>query len=281
MSNPREAGVAETFPLCSRQFFWRCVVSNERGPGVSNDFASLQSCFVEGTAEQRARERRIRRRALLISVSAQAAILTVIILLPLFAKPERIALADMVPIPPYYHERAATHTETPQPPTHRHVTNLCATCYPPVIPTHIATRDDAEPKAPGIGIDVPGGSDTPTTPWGIGIDDGRRQPTAPDVRPHPPQRIVVAHLEPAMLIHRIEPAYPRLAQQIRRSGRVELRAIIATDGTIKSLQVVSGDALFIQSALDAVNQWRYRPTILNGQPVEIDTFITVTYNIQQ
>lgn len=84
-----------------------------------------------------------------------------------------------------------------------------------------------------------------------------------------------------MLIQRIEPVYPPLARQIRREGRVELRALISTDGTIKSLQVVSGDPLFLQSALDAVRQWRYRPTVLNGQPVEIDTYITVIYNLQQ
>ena len=61
---------------------------------------------------------------------------------------------------------------------------------------------------------------------------------------------------------------------------MELRALISTDGTIQSLQVVSGDPLFLQSALDAVRQWRYHPTILNGQPVEIDTFITVIYSLQ-
>lgn len=84
-----------------------------------------------------------------------------------------------------------------------------------------------------------------------------------------------------MLIHRVEPLYPPLPRQIRREGRVELHAIIATDGSIQSLQVVDGDPLFVQSALDAVRQWRYRPTVLNGQPVEIDTHITVIYTLQQ
>jgi protein TonB len=82
-----------------------------------------------------------------------------------------------------------------------------------------------------------------------------------------------------MLIHRIEPVYPILAKQTHRSGRVELRAIIGTDGTIQSLHIVSGDPLFYESAREAVSQWRYRPTVLNGEPVEIDTFITVIYNI--
>lgn len=83
-----------------------------------------------------------------------------------------------------------------------------------------------------------------------------------------------------MLLQRIEPVYPPLARQIHREGQVELHAIIATDGTIQSLQVISGDPLFLQSALNAVDQWRYRPTILNGQPVEIDTRITVIYSLQ-
>ena len=94
-------------------------------------------------------------------------------------------------------------------------------------------------------------------------------------------QLVHTHIDPAMLVHRVEPVYPTLARQLGRAGRVELRAIIATDGTIQSLQMVSGDPLFYQSAMDAVRQWRYRPTVLNGETVEIDTFITVIYNINR
>ncbi len=83
-----------------------------------------------------------------------------------------------------------------------------------------------------------------------------------------------------MLIQKVEPVYPPLARQIHREGQVELHALISTDGTIRSLQVVSGDPLFLRSALDAVQQWRYRATVLNGQPVEIDTYITVIYSLQ-
>ena len=67
---------------------------------------------------------------------------------------------------------------------------------------------------------------------------------------------------------------------MHRVGHVELRAIIGTDGTIQSLQIVVGDPLFDQSAVEAVRQWRYRPTVLNGQRVEIDTYITVIYTMQ-
>jgi protein TonB len=112
------------------------------------------------------------------------------------------------------------------------------------------------------------------------IDD-RPQPQRPaEPRAQTPLRLHVTHLEQAMLIQRVEPVYPPLAIQIHREGRVELRALIATDGTIQSLQVVSGDPFFLQSARDAVRQWRYRPTVLNGQPVEIETYLTVIYTLQ-
>ena len=84
-----------------------------------------------------------------------------------------------------------------------------------------------------------------------------------------------------MLVHRVEPVYPLLAKQIGRSGTVELRAIIATDGTIQSLEAVAGDPVFFPSALEAVRQWRYTPTLLNGQQVQVDTYITVIYNLRR
>ena len=113
------------------------------------------------------------------------------------------------------------------------------------------------------------------------IDD-RHQPDRPqEVRPQTPARVFKeGHLEQAMLIQRVEPSYPALARQIHREGQVELHAVISTDGRIQSLQVVSGDALFLRSATDAVSQWRYRPTVLNGQAVEIETYITVIYTLQ-
>ncbi len=94
------------------------------------------------------------------------------------------------------------------------------------------------------------------------------------------RRVKITTIEPAMLLRKVEPIYPVLPKQIHREGRVELRAIIATDGTIQFLEVVSGDPMFFQSALDAVRQWRYRPTILNGVPVEVETRITVIYTLQ-
>jgi protein TonB len=256
-------------------------MSIEPGPSPQNDFGSLQGCFVGGSAEQRARERSIRRRALFISIAAQSAILIVIVLIPLFGKPERIALA-MTPIPPYYSSRGPEHPNTaPIEPRHGAERNLCATCYSPIIPNHPGTTDNTPPQDPIPGVGAPNGRTGVQPPWGIGIDDSRRQPARPaDASPQTPRLLHVTHLERAMLVQRVEPVYPPLARQIHREGQVELHAVIATDGTIQSLQAVSGDPLFLQSALEAVRQWRYHPTILNGQAVEIDTYITVIYSLQ-
>ena len=239
------------------------------------EFGALGGCFVGGDAEQRRRERRVKRRALAISIALQAMVLAAIILLPFFGKGERIALAYPVPIPPYRpyaaHQPVATVTHamaTPPP---------CHFCAPTKIPPTIVTRVDSTPG--GIGtVPIPGelidggfGGD----PNGIPIVDTRAV-----VPPPPPRERRIVHvtsLDPALLTRRIEPLYPNLAKQTHREGRVELHAIIGTDGTIQALEVVSGDVLFYSSAKDAVSQWRYKPTYLNGQAVEVDTTITVIY----
>lgn len=256
-------------------------MSIEPGPSPQNDFGSLEGCFVEGSPEQRKRERQIRRRALIISVTMQAAILAAILLVPLFGKPERIAQASVLPIPPYFHRSGPT--PPPADPRQRlqHGTHTISDplAAPRNIPIRIMEGPVGEPLDPP---DFPTGAGPNTPCVGcIAMGDDRHQPERPaEVRPEIPHRLLVTHLEPAMLIRRIEPIYPALAKQIHREGQVELRAVIATDGTIQSLEVVSGDQLFLRSATDAVSQWRYRSTVLNGQPVEIETYITIIYTLQ-
>jgi len=85
----------------------------------------------------------------------------------------------------------------------------------------------------------------------------------------------------AMLINRVQPMYPPLARQTRISGTVRLHAIIGKNGAVQQLEVISGHPLLVQAALDAVRQWRYRPTLLNGEPVEVDTTIDVIFSLNQ
>lgn len=243
---------------------------------------SLGGCLVEGDPEQRKRERRVRRRSLVISILIQTVVLALLMLLPLFGKTERIAFAVATPIPPYSPYKGA-----PRDPGQPHDTirrqNLCHFCAPthisPVIVNHDpapTANDPGNVSLEGLEPGIPG---APTGP--IPIPDARAnmQEQHTDHRVARPSVMHVAQIDPAMLIRRVEPVYPRLAIQTHREGRVELRAIIGTDGAIQSLQVVSGDPLFIQSAVEAVQQWRYKPTILGGQPVAVDTYITVIYTM--
>jgi protein TonB len=83
----------------------------------------------------------------------------------------------------------------------------------------------------------------------------------------------------ASLINQTRPVYPALAIQARIQGNVVLHAIIDKDSKVAQLELMSGHPLLVQAALDAVKQWRYRPTLLNGDPVEVDTTITVTFTM--
>ena len=88
---------------------------------------------------------------------------------------------------------------------------------------------------------------------------------------------VGGNVEAARLIKQVQPVYPEMARAAKLSGTVRLHAIIATDGTVASLQVISGHPLLVQSAIDAVRQWTYQPTVFNGQPTEVDTTIDVIF----
>jgi protein TonB len=81
------------------------------------------------------------------------------------------------------------------------------------------------------------------------------------------------------LIYRVQPIYPALARAARVQGQVVIRAVISRNGTIENLQTISGHPMLVGAALDAVRQWRYRPFILNGDPVEVETQVTVNFSL--
>lgn len=82
-----------------------------------------------------------------------------------------------------------------------------------------------------------------------------------------------------LLIHRVEPTYPALAKAARVQGEVVLSAVISVNGEIQNLQLVSGHPMLVPSAIAAVRQWRYKPYLLNGAPVEVETTITVIFSL--
>lgn len=95
-----------------------------------------------------------------------------------------------------------------------------------------------------------------------------------------PTRVrVSAGVQEGMIIHRVQPTYPPLARQARIYGSVVLQAVISKGGTIEGLHLVSGHPMLAPAAIDAVKQCRYRPYILNGEPVEVETQITVNFTL--
>jgi periplasmic protein TonB len=243
----------------------------------NENLGSLQGCLVGGDPDQRSRERKVRKRALVISVALQTTVLAVVVLIPLFAKPP-LLVTSVAPFPIY-----AVTSNSSHPAARPQVNNRrpCVVCFNSR-PANVTPNERIETTQ----LQDPFGESGPNRPavlcrtcLDIGQIEGPRAPHVDEAPPEKPRIIRRTEIDPAMLIRRVEPVYPILAKQTRRSGKVELRAIIATDGTIRSLRVVSGDPFFYESARAAVSQWRYRPTVLNGQPVEIDTFISVIYNI--
>jgi len=95
-----------------------------------------------------------------------------------------------------------------------------------------------------------------------------------------PQRVRVSQgVSQGLLIKKIQPPYPPLARQARIQGQVVLQAEISKDGSIQNLRLISGHPMLAPSAIEAVKQWRYKPYYLNGEPVEVETQITVIFSL--
>jgi periplasmic protein TonB len=158
-------------------------------------------------------------------------------------------------------------------------------------PTAIGTRI-AEDFGEPVSIDepyLPGGgssfSTLPATPGGP-VEAVAPEPPKPLPPPPPPPTVDARPIrrggavQAANLIHQVKPIYPPLARITRTQGVVVLEALIDMEGAIGSLRVLSGPPLLIEAAIDAVRQWKYRPTLLNGEPVEVITTVTVTFTLQ-
>jgi protein TonB len=112
---------------------------------------------------------------------------------------------------------------------------------------------------------------------GVAHSIGNGFPVVIPARPAPVKPLVVSHWAEGNLIYRVKPIYPPLARQARIQGTVELRAIIGKAGTIENLAVVGGHPMLVKSAIEAVRQWRYRPYLLNSDPIEVETEVTVNF----
>ena len=104
--------------------------------------------------------------------------------------------------------------------------------------------------------------------------------TAPKVKAEAPKKVNISGgVATGMLLNKTTPLYPPIAKAARVSGTVVLQATISKTGTIENLRVISGPAMLQQSAMDAVKSWRYRPYLLNGDPVEVETTVNVVFTL--
>jgi protein TonB len=162
----------------------------------------------------------------------------------------------------------------------------------PSVPHNIApVRDEPLPPAqfPSTSAGVPGGIYAAQS--GAALDPVLRNilrnalpqtPPPQTLEPAQPVRIRVGGIvSAARLIYQPKPEYPELARMTRTEGEVEFEAVIGKDGTIEELKVLGGHPLLVKAALEAVRQWRYQPTLLNGEPIEVVTEITVSFKLSE
>ena len=145
-------------------------------------------------------------------------------------------------------------------------------------------EEDAPPPIAatgGVVGGVPGGIPGGQLGGVIGGIVNATSAAVPRFVPVAPQRVRISQgVTKGLLVHRVEPTYPPLARSARVQGDVVLSAVIDTNGQITNLQLVSGHPMLVPSAISAVKEWRYKPYLLNGQPVEVETTITVIFSLQ-
>jgi protein TonB len=222
----------------------------------------------------------------LVSVILEAALVAAMFLLPLITQGLPPQQFLTTPAPPY-HGGSSWAPAGPRAAPHHQPTETSATAYNVMslhnahIQSHASSvsSDDAPSIAPGFG---PGGSLGSGTSGGEDITGGivaRPIPELPKPKPEKPRPMSEGVME-AALLNKVQPQYPRAARLMNIAGTVRLQAIIGKDGRVRDVQVLSGHPLLVQAALAAVREWRYRPTELNHEIVEVETEITVNFVLE-
>ncbi len=246
-----------------------------------SDLGNLSQCMVDSDAVASAGARLLQGKALVASLSLEAVLIAGLLLWPLVTLGVLPSRLLFTPAQPYHGEQSSRprrpHHSDHQVPNRRNV--AARTIFqPPRIPSHVADTPDPEPPSveaygdPSMQVGSPN--------WiSAGSDNGPSVPHAlsrPDRKP----RMVSLGVMDASLIHRVDPEYPPIAKTIRLAGTVLLRAVIGTDGEVHEIDVLSGNPILAEAARAAVRQWRYRPTLLDGKAVEVETQITVNFVLE-
>src|ERR1700681_1007078 len=221
-----------------------------------------------------------------LSMVAQTIFLAILILIPLIyteALPKTM-MATRLPAPP-------PPPPPPPPPVQTQVVHVKPQVHlmdagklvqPKVIPKDVKIiKEDAPDVSAGMQGGVPGGVAGGSMGGVIGGVIGGMGGAPPPPKPTASRIRQGGSVQAALLINRVQPVYPPLARQTRIAGTVRLHAIISKQGSVESLEVLSGHPLLVRAAMDAVQQWKYKPTLLNGEPVEVDTTIDVIFSLNQ
>lgn len=236
--------------------------------------------FEDSTFESTGRIKTRSRRWMIATFALNGAILVTLILVPLIypnALPSHmfptLLVAPEVPKPETPPQPMHTQPARPHNFSEFDTGRLVA---PPMIPrTIIAPEAPEQPFASNIatdnGIGGPGGQGT--NPFAHG------QPVTVVHPPAPASIRLPSRLVESTIIYKTIPQYPAIAKAARIEGTVELQAIISKTGTIENLRVASGPPMLQQAAVDAVKTWRYRPYLLNGQPIEVETTVDVIFKL--
>ena len=221
----------------------------------------------------------------LVSLAGQVAFVVILILIPLYYTqalnlPKFQATMLISPPPPFPPPPSNTVKMIARPKaTLFHNGQLIA---PRAIPKHVAiVKDQAPPESSelqGLAGGVPGGVAGGTIG---GVLGGVLSATSKAIAPPKPVRTgplrVGGRIQAPRLVRNVQPVYPPLAKQTRTQGVVVLDCVIDQHGNVTQIKLVSGHPLLVQSALDAVRQWKYQPTLLNGQPVAVEMHVTVKF----
>jgi periplasmic protein TonB len=221
----------------------------------------------------------------IVSMALQIGFLAILILIPLIyteALPKTLMSSILLappPPPPPPPPPAAVPVVKIKPVAH--LMDAGKLVAPKVIPKDVKIiKEEEAPPDMGVSGGVPGGVAGGSMGGVMGGVIGGVGTAAPPPPKVTPKRVTVGgNVQAARLSNKVQPIYPPLARQTRISGTVKLHAIIGKNGTVEQLQVLSGHPLLVQAALDAVKQWRYQPTLLNGEPVEVDTEIDVIFSL--
>jgi protein TonB len=219
-----------------------------------------------------------------LSMIFQTAFLAVLILIPLIyteALPKTMMATLLVappppPPPPPPPIAAVVHVK-PQ----VHLMDAGKLVAPKVIPKDIKIIKEDAPDMSGMQGGVAGGVAGGQMGGVIGGVIGGVGAAPPPPKPTQTRIRQGGQVQAAKLMNKVQPLYPPLARQTRISGTVRLHAIISKNGGVEQLEVISGHPLLVQAALDAVKQWKYQATTLNGEPVEVDTTIDVIFSLNQ